>query len=270
MTVVQSVQADIDGDGQLELVEGLDDFPPTTRVSKNGQVIWQIAGWIDGWNRRSWDIWTVSDIDSDGSDEIVIANNRDGYTGYLRWTAAALHCPWGSPSPLVGPAGEWNRHQNDKFSAIQYDGAPSISIENMDAGGLFGILQYQSQNGALAPVSIIERSGTFDLLMIRPDPNLDLYSATVVDGQVPPGARVSMVTNMNRGTDPINPNTVSMHLTHEGYDPNGHDFGPMGSPTSVDRAFFAGQLVVGSWIAVLTGTNIDDNAGAWAQIEWRL
>jgi hypothetical protein len=48
MSVVQRVQGDIDGDGQIETIEGTSDS--RTIVRRNGTVLWQTGpGWIDGW-----------------------------------------------------------------------------------------------------------------------------------------------------------------------------------------------------------------------------
>ena len=130
--LAQSVTGDIDGDGQAEVVEAWDDG--STRVLAGGTVVWSTTGWIDGWNRRGWDMLFAIDIDGDRLTEIIIANNRNGWTGVLKWSAGALRCPWGSGSPLRGPASNWNRREADVFGLSQWQGSPAMSVAHLQDG----------------------------------------------------------------------------------------------------------------------------------------
>ena len=149
MTVVLSIQADLSGDGQLETVESTDDNQ--TIVIKNGTVIWDNSGWIGGWNRRRWDGLLAADVDHDGRQEVVIWNNQNGWTGVLKWQANALSLLWGAPSPLTGPAGQWNRRASDQFSQTSYNAEVAIAVAHPE-DGWHGILVWQG--GALQPVHI--------------------------------------------------------------------------------------------------------------------
>ena len=153
MGISQSVQADIDGDGQLEDVQGSDNAANTsTTVTKAGNVIWTQAGFIDGWNRRPWDIWTVLDVDGDGSQEIVLANNRDGYVGVMKWGAGAMHVPWATPPPLTGPGPvHWMRNSDDTFDVTSFNGVPAIKIDHASTGW-HGVLAWE--NNGLSVVKL--------------------------------------------------------------------------------------------------------------------
>lgn len=151
MGVVQSIIGDIDGDGHQETVEGTSDSH--TIVRRNGTKLWESGpGWIDGWARRPWDIFVAVDATRDGRTDILIANNRDGWTGVLTWRDNALHELWGSPSPLRGPAGQWNRRDGDVFHAITYQGAPAVSIIHPGNDAWHGILAWDGR--AMVPVVI--------------------------------------------------------------------------------------------------------------------
>jgi hypothetical protein len=119
---------DLEGDGQVEQVLGDGN---RTRVIKNGTVIWDHTGWIDGWNRGDNDAFYGADLNGDHKQQIVVANNVDRWTGILTWDGQALHLQWGSPSPLNGPAGGWNRGDDIIIvSDIDHDGADEIVVAN--------------------------------------------------------------------------------------------------------------------------------------------
>lgn len=152
MAVVASVNADLDGDGQVGTVQSTDDGHTT--VVRNGVVLWDHEGWIQGWNRRPWDGLLAADVDQDGAQEIVIWNNQDGWTGVLKWQAGALALLWASPSPLHGPAGQWNRRSGDQFSRIVYDAQIAVAVVHPPVDFWSGVLVWQSN--ALMPVLITQ------------------------------------------------------------------------------------------------------------------
>jgi hypothetical protein len=151
MAVVQSIQADLDGSRDIAIVEGTDDLH--TMVFKDGAAIWDHVGWIDGWNRRPWDAFALAvDVDGDGAEEILILNNRDLWTGVMKWTAGALHVPWASPSPIQGPAGGWNRRADDVFSQDGYPGSNVVYVDHQ-ADHWHGVLAWQSGNLVLVQLT---------------------------------------------------------------------------------------------------------------------
>jgi hypothetical protein len=142
-----SVFADLDGDGQIETVEG---NGALAKVIKNGAVIWQHNGPIDGWNRSDDDQFYAADLDGDHHQEIVVADDKDKWTGVFKWDGEALHTIWGSPSPLKGPAGDWNPG-SDLFLVADFDGdgADEVFLANNDDLWT-GVLKWQ--NASLHPV----------------------------------------------------------------------------------------------------------------------
>jgi Fibronectin type III domain/PASTA domain len=149
--VVASLNADLDGDGQEETVQSTDDNH--TIVLRNGVVLWDHQGWIQGWNRRPWDAFLAADVDHDGHQEIVIWNNTDGWTGVLKWQAGALVLLWASASPLHGPAGQWNRRASDEFTATVYNGQVAVSVVHPE-DEWHGVLLWEAS--ALQPVLITQ------------------------------------------------------------------------------------------------------------------
>jgi PASTA domain len=151
LSVIASLNADLDGDGQEETVQSTDDNH--TIVLRNGVVLWDHEGWIQGWNRRSSDAFLAADVDHDGHQEVVIWNNPDGWTGVLKWQAGALVLPWAAPSPLHGPAGQWNRRPSDEFAATAYNNQVAVSVAHPE-DGWHGILLWETN--ALQPVLITQ------------------------------------------------------------------------------------------------------------------
>ncbi len=150
--------ADVDGDGEVEIV-ATDNGDGWTGVLKwqGGALVpvWMspspLAGPAGNWDRHAQDVFTAADVDGDGEVEIVATDNGDGWTGVLKWQGGALVPVWMSPSPLTGPAGNWDRHAQDVFTAVDVDGDGEVEIVATDNGdGWTGVLKWQG--GALVPV----------------------------------------------------------------------------------------------------------------------
>ncbi len=98
------IAADVDGDGQAEIV--ITGEPGWTEVLKwkDGDLstVWATSSPLDGragsWQRDVRDTFIAADIDHDGLVETVVASNRDGWVGILKWTDAGLAPVWKSPS----------------------------------------------------------------------------------------------------------------------------------------------------------------------------
>lgn len=141
-----SIPVDLDGDGHQEYLVGNKDV---TQVIKNGNIIWSHKGAIDGWNRSDDDLFFPADLDGDGRQEIVVADDKDRWTGVWKWDGQNLHTIWGSPSPLHGPAGGWNRGWDIIMPCdVDDDGCMEIVIAN-NTDRWTGVLKWQ---GALGPV----------------------------------------------------------------------------------------------------------------------
>jgi hypothetical protein len=125
--------ADVDGDKLVEIViaNNTDDWTGVLKWQGGALVpIWMspspLKGPAGNWNRGI-DLLTAADVDGDKLVEIVIANNTDNWTGVLKWQGGVLAPIWMSPSPLIGPVGDWNRG-NDIFTAADVDGNGHVDI----------------------------------------------------------------------------------------------------------------------------------------------
>jgi FG-GAP-like repeat len=152
------ISADIDGDDLSEIVIG------SSATAWTGVLKWNGAGlapiWMSpsplnspagGWNRTGYDSFLAADTDKDGHAEIVVINNHDLWIGVLKWDGSALVPIWMSPSPLPGPAGNWNRAASDNFLAadVDNDGRAEIIVTN-NHNGWIGVLQWNGS--ALVPI----------------------------------------------------------------------------------------------------------------------
>jgi hypothetical protein len=100
-----------------------------------------IYGSVGNWSRGP-DIFTAADVDGDGSKEIVISNNTDGWTGVLKWNGSALAPVWMVPSPISGPAGKWSRGP-DIFTAADVNGDKLTELVISDnSDGWTGVLKW--------------------------------------------------------------------------------------------------------------------------------
>lgn len=149
--------ADLDGDGYEEILIACNSSRWTGVLKWQNralQPIWMSPSPLTSptagaWNRGP-DTFLAVDLDGDGRKEILVANNQDKWTGVLKWTGAKLEPIWMSPSPLHGPAGQWNR-RDDSFEIVDFQGSNAIGVNAID--GWYGILVWQ--HGELEPVSII-------------------------------------------------------------------------------------------------------------------
>jgi FG-GAP-like repeat len=134
--------ADVDGDGQVEVVVANNSDGWTGLLKWQQEVgalvvIWMSASPVTGtagdWNRGA-DVFTVADVDGDGADEVVISDNSDKWTGVLKWfigPTPGLFNVWMSGSPLVGPAGSWYRGPDTFVAAdVDGDGADEVFVSN--------------------------------------------------------------------------------------------------------------------------------------------
>jgi hypothetical protein len=153
MPVVESVNADFDGNGKPYTVQGWNDGGTT--VIRDGHTFMKTNGAVPitgsfSWKRGPQDRFLAVDVDGDGKQEILIYNDDDEWTGVLKWREA-LHTIWGSPSPLHGPAGDWTRGWGDRFTATQADGHTAVQVASVE--GAEGTLRWQ--NGALALTGVV-------------------------------------------------------------------------------------------------------------------
>jgi hypothetical protein len=248
--VTQAVQADLNGDGHLFVVQGLSDCSTQVIDTVTGATVWSTPNWIDGWNRRPWDIFVAIDIDGDGREEVFIANNRDGWTGMLKWSQQALHCPWGSPSPLKGPAGDWNRRGSDTFTAVSWKGAPAIAVAHT-SDGWYGVLAWLGD--AIGPVQILQNPPG----PIYANPvgvplrrfGLGNWNGSLPAFEVPASAAITeVVLHEDSGVS-----AGSALLAHNDA-PTG--FAVTGRDTAT--AAFNGMTPVGSWSLNVTGSGLTD------------
>jgi hypothetical protein len=107
--------ADVDGDGRVEIViaNNTDNWTGVLKWDGGALVpVWMSPSPLNGtggsWNRGT-DAFGGVDVDGDGQVEIVVGNYTDNWMGVLKWQSGALVPVWMSPSPLKGPAGNWNR-----------------------------------------------------------------------------------------------------------------------------------------------------------------
>ena len=156
------VVADVDGDGQAEIVIYYN-FQAAT--CQTGVLKWQGGALVPVWRntdgmlpgpKKTWDrgypdVLVAADVDGDGQDEIVIYNNNDDWTGVLKWQGGALVPVWMVASPLVGPRQNWDRGDPDVLVAadVDGDGQTEIVIYNNN-DDYTGVLKWQG--GALVPV----------------------------------------------------------------------------------------------------------------------
>ncbi len=150
------IAADVDGDGQVEIVIASQADGWTGLLKWTGaalDLVWAsrspLGGSAGGW-RRGRDSFVAADVDGDGHDEIVIASRTDGSTGLLKWDGAALAIVWASPSLLKGPAGDWRRGKDSLIAAdVDGDGQIEIVIAS-EADGWTGVLKWDG--AALVPL----------------------------------------------------------------------------------------------------------------------
>jgi len=120
--------------------------------------IWMAAGQIRGtgmhWSRGTHDQFVAADVDGDGFQEIVVANNDSGYIGVLKWKGTVLAAVWIDVGQLDGIGMYWSRDAADSLAAVadvDGDGQQEIVIANSASGNL-GVLKWDGVR--LAPVCV--------------------------------------------------------------------------------------------------------------------
>ena len=140
-------------------VDAIDDVAQTATVSVQlGGLspIWIGSGRIEGvgqhWSRDSADQFVAADMDGDSHEEVLVANNSNGYIGLLKWSGATLAPIWIGSGRLVGTGMHWSRGA-DQFLAADVDGDShrEILIAN-NTNGYIGVLKWTG--AALVPVWI--------------------------------------------------------------------------------------------------------------------
>src|SRR5204863_242528 len=96
------------------------------RIQLSGlNPVWLAPSPIQGAGAQHWsrgpDLFVAADVDGDGHDEFLIADNQNGWTGVLKWNGAALVPIWLVPSPVQGAGVTWIRGP-DLFVAADVDG----------------------------------------------------------------------------------------------------------------------------------------------------
>lgn len=268
MTVVQSVTCDIDGDGNLETVQGMSDS--TTVVLRGNQVLWRGTQWIDGWSRRPWDILLGVDLLDGAAHKVFIANNRDGWTGVLAWQGGALRLLWGAPSPLRGPAGSWNRRASDMFHPVGLPGTgrEGVAISHPAPDEWHGILAWSGSS--IGPITLSRSTtGACPITLLPDRAGIFSCSGNISDGLLnPPGALIRSVANTTLSFPSSYPSPVTVSVDHLGI--IGVQLQGQGTPGDITYSF-SGIPVDGAWHAQLGGTNIpDDLHGRQAslQVQW--
>lgn len=134
------IAADVDGDGQVEIVIAGDADGWTGVLKWDGAVLALVSTNtrpldrpMTKW-RNGQDSYTAADVDGDGRVEIVIAGEF-GSTEVLKWSGGALLPMWMSFSPLDGPAGSWRRGPDTFIAAdVDHDGAVETVVANNNDG----------------------------------------------------------------------------------------------------------------------------------------
>jgi hypothetical protein len=226
--------ADIDGDGIAEEIDF--DLLASTQVRRNGTVLWSSGAYLTGpagtWNRHPADVFLAADLDGDRASEIVVFNNWDYWTGVLKWvTGAGLQPIWKSGSPLGGPAGSWNR-RNDEMSIVGYQGGVAVAVISL-GNDWHGILKWQPTPppGRLELVEITNVGGMTGAVVPKWTYLADLVevTGTVVPGFELQAMNVKLDSNFVHVVDSVRGSAGMIHC--ETY-PHGIAFGP---PTQINR-----------------------------------
>ena len=154
------VAADVDGDTHQEILIANNSNGYIGVLKWSGSAlapVWIGSGRIQGagmhWSRDAADRFVASDMDGDGHQEVLIANNNNGYLGLLKWSGSALAPVWIGNGRIQGAGMHWSRDAVDQFVAANVDGGADqeILIAN-NKNGYIGVLKWNGS--ALAPVWI--------------------------------------------------------------------------------------------------------------------
>ena len=144
------VAADTDGGGQ-EILIANNNNGYIGLLKWNGSAlvpVWIGSGRIEGtgmhWSRDAADLFVAADMDGDGHQEILIANNNSGYIGLLKWNGSALVPVWIGSGRIQGAGMHWSRDAADLFVAADADGDghQEIFIAN-NRNGYIGVLKLE-------------------------------------------------------------------------------------------------------------------------------
>ena len=178
------IAADVDGDGQVEIVIASSTDGWTGVLKWDGTalaLVWAsaspLAGPSGNW-KRGRDSLIAADVDGDGRVEIVIGSKADGSIGVLKWDRAALILMWASSHPTGRSAGSWSRGQDSLIAAdVDGDGRVEIVVTS-DADGRTGVLKWDGAALALVAGSMSSPGGTAG----NWKPGRDSFIAADVDG----------------------------------------------------------------------------------------
>ena len=127
------------------------------RITKHGfNPVWMLSGRIEGpgmhWSRGN-DVTVAAEVDGDGREEFLIANNQNGYIGVLKWNGSALAPIWIGSGRIQGPGMHWSRGNDVIVAAdVDGDGRKEFLIAN-NQNGYIGVLKWDGTG--LAPVWIV-------------------------------------------------------------------------------------------------------------------
>ena len=126
-------------------------------MARGLNLTWMSAdGRLEGdgmhWSRGN-DYMILADVDGDGQQEVLIANNNNGAIGILKWSGGNLRPIWiDSDGRLPGVHVHWSRGADDFHAAdIDGDGQDEIIVSNAETNTT-GILKWVG--GALTPIWI--------------------------------------------------------------------------------------------------------------------
>jgi hypothetical protein len=143
------VAADVDGDGHEEVLIVNNANGYVGLLKWNGAAL--VPVWIDDariegpgmhWARAAADQFVAADVDGDGHEEVLVANNDNGYVGLLKWNGAALVPVWLDDVRIEGAGMHWARAAADQFVAgdVDGDGHEEVLVAN-NANGYIGVLK---------------------------------------------------------------------------------------------------------------------------------
>ncbi|MEP7153294.1 MAG: hypothetical protein ABI856_16450 [Nitrospira sp.] len=132
-------------------VDAIDDAAQTATITAQirGLIpVWIGSGQIPGagmhWSRDAADQFVAANVDGGKHQEILIANNSNGYLGLLKWNGSALAPVWIGSGRIQGAGMHWSRDAADQFVSadVDGDGHQEILIAN-NTNGFIGVLKLE-------------------------------------------------------------------------------------------------------------------------------